>query len=107
MQYVERNWFCFEPRHHVDTHFSCSMHPGMSDDMCGPVGRSTCLCFPCGPIQLSVACVRPSKHNFVVLRIVVEIVSILGDVGKSVTSSIHPIAHNMHNVCARVSLFER
>ena len=36
----------------------------------------------------------------------------LGDVfgvlaiGKSVTYSIHPIAHNMHNVCARVSLFE-
>ena len=85
MQYVERNWFCFEPRHHVDTHFSCSMHRGMSDDMCGPaqqlslciVGRSTCLCFPCGPIQLSVAFVRPSKHVLVVLGTVVEIVSIL------------------------------
>ena len=120
MQYVERNWFCFEPRHYVDTHFSCSMHPGMSDDTCGPaqqlslciVGRSTCLCFPCGPIQLSVAFVRPSKHVLVVLGTVVEIVSILGDVfgvlaiGKSVTYSTHPIAHNMHNVCARVGLFE-
>ena len=63
------------------------------------------VCFPCGPIQLSVAFVRPSVHVFVVLGIVVEIVSIFGDVGKSVTSCIHPIAHNMHSLCARVSLF--
>ena len=108
MQYLERNWFCFEPRHHVDIHYSCSMHPGMSDDMCGPaqqlslciVGRSTCLCFPCGP----------SKHVFVVLGIVVEIVSIFGDVfgvlaiGKSVTYSTHPIAHNTDSLCAGESI---
>ena len=64
------------------------------------------MCFPCGPIQLSVAFVRPSVHVFVVLGIVVEIVPIFGDVGKSVTSSIHPTAHNMDSMCARVSLFE-
>ena len=67
------------------------------------------VCFPCGPIQLSVACVRPSKHVFVVLGI---FVSIFGDVfgvlaiGKSVTYSTHPIVHNMDSLCARVSLFE-
>ena len=102
--------------------YSCSMHLGMSDDTCGPaqqlslciVGRSTCLSvfrvarFSCR----SRLCVHPSMFWWCLGQFV-EIVSILGDVfgvlaiGKSVTSSIHPIAHNMHSVCARVSLFER
>ena len=71
-------------------------------------------CFPCGPIQLvGRVCASIQSIILVVLGIVVEIVSTLGDVfgvlavGKSVTYSTHPIAHNTDSVCARVSLFER
>ena len=56
------------------------------------------VCFPCDPIQLSVACVRPSKHVFVVLGIAVEIVSIFGDVFGASRSHIQPIQLPKHSV---------